>query len=104
LEPKAKALLIPLRLWKGHDIWDWDMVNWSLEYPPRLVPKLHKQATLQMNSLRHYRNTSQKVMVHHFRIVVVNAIHLQRKVKIRMECIMVMFLSILLVIIIGIIK
>jgi hypothetical protein len=45
-----------------------------------------------------------KVMVHHFRIVVVNASQLQRKVKIIMEGIMFMFLLILLLIIISIIK
>jgi hypothetical protein len=59
---------------------------------------------LQMANLRHCKNTSQKEMAHHFRIVVVNASRLQRKVKISMEGIMVMFLLILLLIITSIIK
>jgi hypothetical protein len=59
---------------------------------------------LQMANLRHCRNTSQKEMAHHFRTMVVNEIRLQRKVKISMEGIMVMFLLILLLIITSIIK
>jgi hypothetical protein len=58
---------------------------------------------LQVARLSHCRIDSQKVMAHHFRIVVVNASHLQSKVKINMEGIMVMFLPILLLIIISII-
>ena len=49
-------------------------------------------------------NTSRKVMAYHSSIVVVNASHLQSKVNINMEGIMVMFLPILLLIIISIIK
>jgi hypothetical protein len=93
-----------LRLWKGLNIWDWDMAKWSLDHPPRLVPKLPKQGILQMANLRHCRNTSPKVMARHFMIVVVNASHLQIKVKINMEGIMVMFLPNLLLIIIRRIK
>ena len=59
---------------------------------------------LQMADLKHCENTSQKEMAHHFRVVVVNASRLQRKVKINMEGIMVMFLLILLLIITRIIK
>jgi hypothetical protein len=80
------------------------MAKWSLEHPPRWVSKLRKQVRLQMDSLSHCRNTSRKVMEYHSLIVVVNASHLQSKVKINMEGIMVMFLPILLLIIISIIK
>jgi hypothetical protein len=58
----------------------------------------------QMVDLRHCENTSQKELAHHFRVVVVNASHLQRKVKINMEGIMVMFLLILLLMITSIIE
>jgi hypothetical protein len=59
---------------------------------------------LQMANLRHCENTSQKEMARHFRVVVASASRLQRKVKINMEGIMVMFLLILLLIITSIIK
>jgi hypothetical protein len=58
LELRAKVSFILLRLWKCLDIWDWDMAKWSLEHPPRWVPKLRKQVMLQMASLSHFRNTS----------------------------------------------
>jgi hypothetical protein len=80
------------------------MAKWSLDHPPILVPKLQKQVMLQMANLRHCRNTSPMVMAHHFRFVVVNKIHLQIKVNINMEGIMVIFLPIFLLIIINIIR
>jgi hypothetical protein len=79
------------------------MAKWILEHPPIWVPKLRKQVMLHMAILSHCRNTSRKVMVYHSLIVVVNASHLQIKVKINMEGIMVMFLPILFFIIKNII-
>jgi hypothetical protein len=80
------------------------MAKGTLESLPRYVPKLRKQVMIQKANLRHCRNTSQKEMAHHFRNMVVNESHLQRKVKISREGIMVMFLLILLLIITSIIK
>jgi hypothetical protein len=54
------------------------------------APKHWKQVMLQMTSLSHCGNNSRKVMVHHSMIVIVNASHLQRKVKIKNKGIMVM--------------
>jgi hypothetical protein len=80
------------------------MKEGTLESLPRWVPKLRRQVKLQMANLRHCKNISQREMTHHFRVAVVNASRLQRKVKINMEGIMVMFLLILLLIITRIIK
>jgi hypothetical protein len=58
-------------------------------------PKHRKKVMLQMENLSHCGNTSRNVMVYHSMIVIVNASHLQRKVKIIKTSIMVMIFPIL---------
>jgi hypothetical protein len=79
------------------------MEKWILEHPPIWAPKHQKQVMLRMASLSHCRNTSRKVMAYHSLVMVVNEGHLQRKVNICTEGIMVMILPILFFIIKNII-
>jgi hypothetical protein len=66
-------------------------------------PKHWKQMMLQMTSLSHCGNNSRKVMVCHSMMVIVNASHPQRKVKISKTGIMVMVVQNLFLIIKSII-
>jgi hypothetical protein len=58
-------------------------------------PKHRKKVMLQMDNLSHCGNTSQKVMVYHSMIVIMNASNLQIKVNIIKTCIMVMIFPVL---------
>jgi hypothetical protein len=81
------------------------MAKGTLESLPRSVPNLRKKVTAsngQLKTLQEYFTKGNGASLQDY--AVVNASHLQRKVKISMEGIMVMFLLILLLIITSIIK